>query len=81
MLDLENPLRLKVFVSVPFSSEEDRYQFRSKGANCIQGTVSVPFSSEEDRYPSNFSPHCNWISTPVSEGVCKVIYLPSENNT
>ena len=36
-------------VSVPFSSEEDRYLV-GKVNKKIEGQVSVPFSSEEDRY-------------------------------
>ena len=40
-------------VSVPFSSEEDRYHVTGK--NIVPGgKVSVPFSSEEDRYSSEY---------------------------
>ena len=38
-------------VSVPFSSEEDRYGSQVMVSLNLQGkSVSVPFSSEEDRY-------------------------------
>ena len=45
------PLHI-VVVSVPFSSEEDRYR-KGKFSNLLGkpfSRVSVPFSSEEDRY-------------------------------
>ena len=47
--NLSEVLREITEVSVPFSSEEDRYEFEDE-IIVKQGNVSVPFSSEEDRY-------------------------------